>query len=143
MTYQFKREYFKEKVFWQFFWDKSDLREFFRQIVFNRCRRGLETCPQANLAKMSHAIFFSFFPTGPSDEYDSAPSQKYTGQFVPLSPVSVKRIFASDYFYDNFLRKAFQDIFCLNCVRPLFSQKCALVLFKGPFFEWFMLEYLR
>ena len=33
---------------------------------------------------------FSFFPTGPSDEYDSAPSRKYTGQFVPFSPGSVK-----------------------------------------------------
>ena len=60
-----------------------------QNLFVNRHRRGLETCPQANLAKMSHAIFFSFFPTGPSDEYDSAPSRKYTGQFVPFSPASV------------------------------------------------------
>ena len=29
--------------------------------TLNRYRRGLETCPQANLAKVGHAIFFSFF----------------------------------------------------------------------------------
>ena len=56
-----------------------------KKIDVNRCRRGLETCPQANLAKMSHAIFFSFFPTGPSDEYDSAENT-----LAPFSPVSVK-----------------------------------------------------
>ena len=48
-----------------------------------------------------HAIFFSFFPTGPSDDYDSAPSRKYTGQFVPFSPVSVKaliRVIISEFY---------------------------------------------
>ena len=45
---------------------------------FNRYRRGLETCPQAKTSKSGHAIFFSFFPTRPSDEYDSAPSRKYS-----------------------------------------------------------------
>ena len=44
----------------------------------NRYRRELETCPQAKTSKSGHAIFFSFFPTRPSDEYDSAPSRKYS-----------------------------------------------------------------
>ena len=30
-------------------------------LALNRHRRGLETCPQANLAKSGHAIFYSFF----------------------------------------------------------------------------------
>ena len=41
---------------------------------FNRYRRGLGTCPQAKTSKSGHAIFLSFFPTRPSDEYDSTPS---------------------------------------------------------------------
>ena len=46
----------------------------------NRYKRGLETCPQANLRQSGREYFFSFlfFPTRPSDEYDSAPSQKYS-----------------------------------------------------------------
>ena len=44
----------------------------------NRYRRGLETCPQAKTSKSGNALFFFFFPTRPSDEYDSAPSQKYS-----------------------------------------------------------------
>ena len=32
------------------------------------------------------------FPTRPSDEYDSAPSRKYTAHFVPCSPVSVNNL---------------------------------------------------
>ena len=46
--------------------------------LFNRYKRGLETCPKAKTSKSGHAIFFSFFPTRPSDEYDSAPSRKYS-----------------------------------------------------------------
>ena len=42
-----------------------------------RYRRGLETCPQAKTSNSGHAFFF-FFPTRPSDEHDSAPSQKYS-----------------------------------------------------------------
>ena len=45
----------------------------------NRYRRGLETCPQAKTSKSGHAVFFFFFfPNRPSDEYDSAPSRKYS-----------------------------------------------------------------
>ena len=33
-----------------------------------------------------HAIFFSFFPTRPSDEYDSAPSRKYSRQILNVLP---------------------------------------------------------
>ena len=44
----------------------------------NRYRRGLKTCRQAKTSKSGQAIFFSFFPTRPSDEYDSAPSRKYS-----------------------------------------------------------------
>ena len=43
----------------------------------NRFGRGLETCPQANFAKSRCGIFL-FFPTRPSDEYDSAPRRKYS-----------------------------------------------------------------
>ena len=64
--------------------------EFSLKMAFNRHRRGLETCPQANLAKMS-TQFSSLF-SGPSDEDDSAPSREYTGQFVPFSPVSVNKL---------------------------------------------------
>ena len=49
----------------------------FLKSCFNRYRRGLETCPQAKTSKSGHAIFF-FFPTRLSDEYDSAPSRKYS-----------------------------------------------------------------
>ena len=45
---------------------------------FNRYRRELETCSQSKTSKSGHAIFFSFFPTRPSDKYDSAPSRKYS-----------------------------------------------------------------
>ena len=47
-------------------------------------RRGLETCPQAKTSKSGHAIFFSFFPPRPSDEYDSAPSRKYSRPFLDV-----------------------------------------------------------
>ena len=43
----------------------------------NRYRPGLETCPQAKTSKSGHAIFL-FFLARPSDEYDSAPSRKYS-----------------------------------------------------------------
>ena len=39
---------------------------------------GLETCPEANLAKSGREYFPLFFSTRPSDEYDSAPSRKYS-----------------------------------------------------------------
>ena len=45
---------------------------------FNRYNRGLETCPQEKTSKRGRAILFSFFSTCPSDEYDSAPSRKYS-----------------------------------------------------------------
>ena len=48
------------------------------KLTFNRYRRGLETCPQANLAKSGRKYFLLFFPTRPSDEYDSASSRKYS-----------------------------------------------------------------
>ena len=47
-------------------------------FLVNRYRRGLETCQQAKKSKSGHAIFFSFFPTRSSYEYDSAPSLKYS-----------------------------------------------------------------
>ena len=59
-------------------------------LYFNRYRRGLETCPQANLVQSVQAIFFFFFPPRPSDEYDSAPSRNHTAHFGAFSPVSVK-----------------------------------------------------
>ena len=43
----------------------------FFPIIINRYRRWLETCPQVKTSKSGHAIFL-FFPTRPSDEYDSA-----------------------------------------------------------------------
>ena len=46
-------------------------------LNFNRYRRGLETCTQAKRSKSGHAILFSFL-TRPSDEYNSAPSRKYS-----------------------------------------------------------------
>ena len=61
----------------------------FKRLNINRYKRGLETCPQANLVQSVQAIFFFFFPPRPSDEYDSAPSRNYTAHFGPLSPVSV------------------------------------------------------
>ena len=60
------------------------------KVPFNRYRRGLKTCPQANLVQSVQAIFFFFFPPHPSEEYDSAPSRNYTAHFGPFSPVSVK-----------------------------------------------------
>ena len=48
----------------------------FLKFYTYRYRRGLETCPQSKTSKSGHAIFF--FPTRPSDEYDSAPSRKYS-----------------------------------------------------------------
>ena len=46
-------------------------------LKFNRYRRELETCPREKTSKSGYAIFF-FFSTRPSDEYDSAPSRKYS-----------------------------------------------------------------
>ena len=59
-------------------------------------------------------INFLFFSTGPSDEYDSAPSRKYTGRFVPLSPVSVNLI-------RTFLLTCVNIIWalCVNIIRAL------------------------
>ena len=45
---------------------------------FNRYKRGLETCQQANLHQSGRECFLLFFPTPPSDEYGSAPSRKYS-----------------------------------------------------------------
>ena len=62
----------------------EELKPFYQVIIFenlNRYRPGLEICPQANVEKCTQrhqAIFFSFFATRPSDEYDSAPSRKYS-----------------------------------------------------------------
>ena len=60
------------------------------KLYVNRYRRGLETCPKANLVQCVQAIFFFFFPPRPSYEYDSAPSRNYTAYFGPFSPVLVK-----------------------------------------------------
>ena len=66
-----------------------------------------------------HAILFSFFPTGPSDEYDSALSRKYTGQFVPFSPVSVdvsfyeKKLGKNDNHMVNHVKKTKNNRFSL------------------------------
>ena len=49
-----------------------------QSLGINRYRRGLETCSQAKTSKSGHVFFFSFFPMRPSDEYDSAPSRKYS-----------------------------------------------------------------
>ena len=67
----------KKLVFKKFEFKNKPLDEIKYNSV-NRYRRGLETCPQAKTSKSGHAIFFSFFPTRPSDEYDSAPSRKYS-----------------------------------------------------------------
>ena len=57
---------------------KSNSCKLFFGPIINRYRRGLETCPQANLAKSGRKYFLLFFPTRPSDDYDSAPSRKYS-----------------------------------------------------------------
>ena len=64
----------------------------------NRCRRGLETCPQANLAKMSHAIFFSFFQRVRATSMTQHRVENTRVHFWTFSPVSVKCIF---WFTDN------------------------------------------
>ena len=52
------------------------------EFILNRYKRGLETCPQANLHKSGREyflpFFLPFFPTRMSDDYDSAPSRKYS-----------------------------------------------------------------
>ena len=67
----------ERKIFKTSFFQNSEILKI-SFLYFNRCRRGLKTCPQAKASKSGHAIFFSFFPTRPSDEYDSAPSRKYS-----------------------------------------------------------------
>ena len=42
------------------------------------------------MSKSGHAIIFSFFPTLPSDEYDSAPIENTRVHFWTFPPVSVK-----------------------------------------------------
>ena len=62
-----------------------------RHWLVNRYRRGLDYSTGEfgpKCAQRHHAIYFTKFPTRPSDEYDSAPSRKYTAHFVPFSPVS-------------------------------------------------------
>ena len=56
--------------------------------LFNRHRRGLETCPQANLSQSVHSattLFTSLHHkkevNNPKEEYDSAPGRKYTPHF--------------------------------------------------------------
>ena len=54
--------------------------EIYPDIFFYRYKRGLATCPQANLNQSGRdsRVFSFFFPTRPSDEYDSASSRKYS-----------------------------------------------------------------
>ena len=60
--------------------------------------KGLETCPQANLVQSVHSATTLLTPRISTaserrvtlQEYDSAPSRKYTAHFGPFSPVSVK-----------------------------------------------------
>ena len=47
-------------------------------FYLNLYKRGLETCPQANLHQSGREYCLNFSPTRPSDEYDSAPSRKYS-----------------------------------------------------------------
>ena len=54
-------------------------------ILINRYRRGLDTCPQAKTFKSERSattLYSSFFPTRSSDEYDSASSRKYSHPFL-------------------------------------------------------------
>ena len=50
------------------------------ELIFylNRYRRGLETCPQTKTFKSGREYFLLFFPTRPSDEYESTPSLNYS-----------------------------------------------------------------
>ena len=59
-----------------------------------RYRRGLETRPQAKTSKIGHAIFFSFFPTRPSDEYCMTQRRVENTRvhFWTFSSVSVNKI---------------------------------------------------
>ena len=71
----------------------------------NRYRRGLETCPQANLVQnVVHTLFTSYQKkfNNPKDEYDSAPGRKYTAHFCSFSPVSVNLSF---HLTKNFLKR--------------------------------------
>ena len=50
-------------------------------MKFNRYRRGLETCPQAETSKSGHAIFFSFFDASERRVWLSAESKILTSTF--------------------------------------------------------------
>ena len=47
---------------------------------------------QANLAKSGREYFLLFFPTRPSDEYDSAPSRKYSRPLLDVFACIEKKI---------------------------------------------------
>ena len=51
---------------------------------FNRYRRGLETFPQAKTLQKWTRYFLLFFPTRPSDEYDSGLSRKYSRPLLDI-----------------------------------------------------------
>ena len=69
----------------------EELKPFYQVIIFenlNRYRRELEICPQVKTLKSERSattLFSSFFfATRPSDEYDSAPSRKYSRQLLDV-----------------------------------------------------------
>ena len=59
-------------------------------LALNRHRRGLETCPQANLAKSGHAIFYSFFRRVRATSMTQRRLENTRVHFWTFSPVSVK-----------------------------------------------------
>ena len=78
--------------------------------LINRYKRVLETCPQSNLAKNGHAIFFCFSPTRPSDEYDSAPSRKC--KILKPSIIRIKNLY---YLFNiQLINKNFSSLAILN-----------------------------
>ena len=55
-----------------------------------RYRRGLETCPQANLAKSGRAIFFFFFRRVRATSMTQRGVENFRVHFWTFSPVSIK-----------------------------------------------------
>ena len=58
--------------------------------LFNRYRRGLETCPQAKRSKTGHAMFFSFFRRVRATTMSRRRVENTCVHIFTFSPVSVK-----------------------------------------------------
>ena len=68
------------------------------KIKINRYKEGLEICLRANWHQNGREYFLLFFPTRPSDEYDSTPSRKYSRSFfVQIRLYRLKQKFHFDH----------------------------------------------